>query len=264
MFDYISEPPSQKALKQYFIDKNIQSFPSDTINCVAYMILTIDNPDEMMNIALSHIVDKFSACRADMGFSTPTDKLYEPTFVHHSQYSQPPDCTNVSYSNQDPVFQKTWRQRTPVVCTSIHDDKIMADSRATFEAIQSESVLFQRLSLDKKTVGLTCVDFTNEQHVWLPEEIAFMSSFCETFFGPLAGISQYWHGAKSKQIIKRPSRAELAAISLSAKGMSYKQIAYELGKSTRTIENQLRNAREALNAVNQIDLIKKCTFWLDS
>jgi len=264
MFNYIDEPPSQRVLKHYFIDENIGQFPQETLNCVAYMILTIDQPEEMMDVALSFMVGKLNACRADMGYLNPTDKLYEPTSIYYSHASSPSDCQGVTYSNQAKVFQKAWRQPNSVTSANIHDDRIMTDSRDTFEAINTESILFQRLSIENKTVGLTCIDFTNDQHIWTVPEVTFVSEFCQVFLGPLAGISQYWHGSKKEQIVKRPSRAELDAIRLAARGLSYKQIASELDKSTRTIENQLRNAREALNATNQTDLIRKCMLWIDA
>lgn len=264
MINYIDEPPSQKGLKQYFIDQNIDCFPQETLNCVAYMILTFDDPDEMISVALSYMVNNLKACRADMGYLTSKDKMYEPTSIYYSQHSSTPNCNGVVYSNQAEVFQKMWKQPSAVTSGNIHEDRVMKESKEVFQTIKTESILFQRLCIGNKHVGLTCIDFTEEQHIWTIPEVTFISEFCKVFLGPLAGISQYWHGSKKEQIIKRPTRAELEAIKLSAKGMSYRQIADELNKSSRTIENQLRNAREAMNATNQTDLIRKCMLWLDS
>ena len=55
---------------------------------------------------------------------------------------------------------------------------------------------------------------------------------------------------------------ERQVLQLIAGGQTCKQIASELGKSVRTIENQLRSARETLNAANQAELISKCEIWL--
>jgi DNA-binding CsgD family transcriptional regulator len=144
----------------------------------------------------------------------------------------------------------------------VHSNPLLYDSRKKFESIQSKSILFQRLVWDKNPVGMACIDFTHEHHVWTTSEIEFMGVFCETFLGPLLGISHFWHDPKKYQLIKKPTQSELMAIKLAAKGMSYKQIANELGKSVRTIENQLRSARDTLNAANQAELITKCEIWL--
>jgi hypothetical protein len=262
MLDYQLEPPSKKLLKRHFIDSNRDAFPQDTLNCVAHLILAIEDPREMMAIALEFIVQKLSACRADIGFLGPHDPLYNPASIYYNKANDPPDYNGVVFSNQIGVFQKTWRQRAPVVCDNVRNHPMLRDSRRKFESIQSKSILFQRLTLDRMPVGLTCVDFTHEAHVWTLAEVRFMEDFCETFLGPLMGISQRWHEAGRHQIIKKPTKSELMAIRLAAKGLSYKQIADELGKSVRTIENQLRSAREALNAANQAELISKCDIWL--
>lgn len=262
LFNYKNEPPSKRVLKQHFIDANKGVFPQDTLNCVAHLILSIESPDEMMSVALAFIVKKFEACRADIGFVRPQDSIYKPASIYFNASTDPLDCTGTVYSNQDRVFQKTWHQRLPVTCDNVHSNPLLYDSRKKFESIQSKSILFQRLVWDKNPVGMACIDFTHEHHVWTPSEIEFMGVFCETFLGPLLGISHFWHDPKKYQLIKKPTQSELMAIKLAAKGMSYKQIANELGKSVRTIENQLRSARDTLNAANQAELITKCEIWL--
>ncbi len=262
LLDYKSEPPSKRSLKQHFLDANREAFPQDTLNCVAHLILSIENPDEMMMIALEFMVKKMQACRADMGFLKPIDRIYKPISIYYNAISAPPVCTDTVFYNQDSVFQKTWHQRLPVACDNVQSNPLLNDSRRKFESIQSKSILFQRLIWDRNPVGITCIDFTHEQHVWTPTEIHFMGEFSETFLGPLLGISHYWHDPEKYQSVKRPTHSELTAIRLAAKGLSYKQIADELGKSIRTIENQLRSARDTLNAANQADLIMKCEIWL--
>lgn len=262
LFNYKDEPPSKRILKQHFIDANKGVFPQDTLNCVAHLVLAIENPDEMMTVALEFIVNKLDACRADIGFVRPQDRFYKPASVYYSKMSDPPDCTGTVFSNQHNVFQKTWHQRLPVVCDNVESNPLLHDSRKKFQTIQSKSILFQRLFWDKTPVGMTCIDFTHETHIWTPTEIQFMSVFCETFLGPLLGISHYWHDPEKYQSIKKPTQSELMAIRLAAKGLSYKQIADELDKSIRTIENQLRSARFTLNAANQAELITKCEIWL--
>ena len=123
-------------------------------------------------------------------------------------------------------------------------------------------MLMQRLVWDGEPIGISCVDHSTHNHHWTNSEVEFMHHFCNTFFAPLAGISNYWHNPTLHQMFKKPSKSELEAIKLAAKGMSYKQIADKLGKSVRTIDNQLRDARRRLNATNQVELIRKCAPWL--
>ncbi len=260
--NFIKEPPSKRLLKQHFLDANKGGVPPDILNCVAHLILVIEDPDEVMSTALEFMVAKLSACRADIGILNPKDSTYKPSSIHYNVGTAPALCDGTAYSNQSQVFKKTWQQSSPVVCDNVHLSPILCDSRKKFESIQSKSILFQRLIWNNKPVGMTCIDFTHEYHVWTTSETNFISMFCDQFLAPLLGISHYWHNPKKSHIIKKPTNAELLAIKLAAKGMSYKQIANELDKSIRTIENQLRSARDTLNASNQAELIIKCEIWL--
>jgi DNA-binding CsgD family transcriptional regulator len=252
-----------RALKEHFLDAHSRSVSQETLNCVAHLILVIEDPEKLMKVALEYVVTKLSACRADAGFLAPGDRIYRPASIYYSRQSDPPACAGIAFPNQSKIFQRTWKQSSPLMCEDVHTNPLLLDSRNKFELIGSKSILLQRLAIGKNPVGIACVDFTQDQRVCTASEICFMQSFCGTFLGPLAGISRYWHGPKEKfQVVKKPSRSELMAIRMAAKGMSYKQIANKLGKSIRTIENQLRHARFSLNAANQAELISKCELWL--
>ncbi len=258
---FLDEAPQKKSLKEYFIDSNRSIFPPDTLNCVAHLILYLETPDEVMNIGLDYLVNKFAADRANGGFIASGDKLYKSTSIRYgNSENQSPNV--FVFSNKLSVFQKVWKQHKPVVCDSVDSSTLLIDSRDQFKSIKSQSMLMQRLSFEGKAVGLTCIDFVNREHEWKIDEIVFMELFCETFFGPLLGISKHWYSHNKFQAIKKPSVCELTVIRLAAKGLGYKQISRNLGKSVRTIENQIRNARMNLGASNLPELINKCEIWL--
>jgi len=262
MLNFKEEPPSTKALKQYFIDGNYQSHPGDMLDCVAHMIIAIENPKETVRVALSYMGNHLSACRADAGFAAPTDTEYTPLSEYCNQQTKPPSVASLVLSNQHEVMQRVWRSRTPVKYENVASNPMLNEVRETLQSIKSKSMLMQRLVWDKDPIGISCVDHTLKEHEWENDEVEFMQRFCTHFFAPLAGISNYWHNPTMHQMFKKPSNSELDAIRLAAEGYSYKQIAEELSKSVRTIENQLRNARHRLNAANQAELIKKCEPWL--
>jgi len=262
MLNFKEEPPSTKALKQYFIDGNYQSFPGEMIDCAAHMILAIENPKDMVHIALRYIGNHLSACRADAGFATPIDSEYRPLSEYCSEKNQPPSVASLVLSNQHEVMQRVWRSRAPVKYENVSENPKLKDVKEILSSIRSRSMLMQRLVWDKEPIGISCVDHTLVDHQWHDDEVNFMQQFCTNIFAPLAGISNYWHNPTMHQMFKKPSESELDAIRLAACGLSYKNIAEELNKSVRTIENQLRNARLRLNARNQAELIKKCAPWL--
>ncbi|MGB4812298.1 MAG: LuxR C-terminal-related transcriptional regulator [Methylophilaceae bacterium] len=260
--NFLSQPPLKKELKEYFIEANRGIFPSDTLNCVAHLILCIDTPNEISNIALDYLILKLSADRANLGFVETSDKYYKPASIRNNHICPTKNEAGFVFSNQSKIFQKALKQHSAVVCNDVSVSSLLCDSRVSFESIKSRSMLIQRLTINGKLVGLACVDFTNQQHEWDSKEILFMESFCDTFLGPVLGISQHWYKPNKLQSHKKPSTCELAAIRLAAKGLSYKRISNDLGKSVRTIENQLRNARNNLEATNLPELINKCEIWL--
>lgn len=260
--NFKEEPPSTKALKLHFIDGNYQTHLNDMLDCVAHMIIAIENPKETVRIALSYMGNHLSACRADAGFAVPTDLEYMPISEYRSEITQPPSVESLVLSNQHEVLQRVWRSRAPIKYEAVTTNPLLKDVRDTLATIESKSMLMQRLVWDKDPIGISCVDHTVKEHQWHESEVEFMRQFCTQFFAPLAGISNYWHNPTMHQMFKKPSESELNAIRLAADGLSYKKIAEKLSKSVRTIENQLRNARHRLNASNQAELIKKCEPWL--
>lgn len=262
--NFTDRPPSFKELKQHFIDRRQGQFSAKTLNCVARQILSIKDPDEVMRIGLEFLVEELSASRADGGFASPGDKVYQPATVCSRGHGSSDDLRGVRFSNTARLFQEAWKYDLPVVCNDVSSSPLLDDSREQFQAVNSQAVLMQRLSLGGKPVGMACVDVTHSHQDWSKDQIRLMSDFCAAFLGPMVGISRHWHGCGPSKLMQRPSpsQSELEVIRCAALGMSYKQIANELGKSVRTVENQLRSARNRLDAANQVDLIRKCEIWV--
>lgn len=261
--ELLDAPPSRAQLKALFVDRFHRIRPAADVNCVAHMILAMDDPREVARIALNHLTDAMGACRGDMGFARPTDKAYVPIAVHYNAETSPPRCDESFYSNQSQVLRRTWREPRPVVCDDVVSHPYLSDCRQEFLAISSKSILFQKLTFQRRPVGLICLDFTHHTHIWTQREQEIISDFTNDFLGPLMAISRHWNrSGGSAAFIRKPSPPELEAIRLAARGMNCEQIARTLDKSPRTIENQIRNARITLQAANRAELIRKCEIWL--
>ena len=257
-----SHPPTSQSLKSEFIDKYADICEFGMLNCVAQMILTIDNPKEVVRVGLQYLVTELSVCRADAGFATPDHLQYTPVAEYCNPNTSPPSITGMIIPNQHKIMQKIWNSAAPVKYENVISNQELEDLRQPLLEVGCRSMLMQKLMWDKEPIGISCIDFTNQEHEWSQSEVRFMESFCAMFLGPLAGISNYWFNPKMHNMFAKPTDSELKAIRLAASGLSYKEIAEKLSKSTRTIENQFRNARKRLDAKNQIELIKKCERWL--
>lgn len=255
------QPPSIQDLKQQFIEFN-HSCDHRMLNCAAHMIINIESPKHVVQIGLQFLVNELSTCRADAGFATPKHDSYTPIAEFRNLSRQPLSIIGLQLPNQHEAMQSIWRSSSPVAINDVASNDNLSDLRNIFLDVGCKSMLLMKLLWEQNPIGIACIDYTTNIHEWNEYEISFMNSFCSTFLGPLAGISNYWFNPKMHTMFSKPTDSELAAIRLAANGLTYKQIADKLGKSTRTIENQFRNARNRLNAKNQIDLVKKCQHWL--
>ena len=253
--------PSIQSLRKDYIESN-QDCDSRMLNCAAHMIIVIDDPKQLVQVGLEFIATELSVCRADAGFATPTLKHYTPITEYRNKETSPPSITGLLIPNQHPAMQHVWQSSSPVAIDDVSSYDSLKELKEIFLGAGCKSMLLQKLIWEDIPIGIACIDYTVESHVWNDTEINFMQTFCSIFLGPLAGISNYWFNPKLHSMFSKPSESELIAIRLAAKGMTYKQIADQLNKSTRTIENQFRNARNRLGARNQIDLVKKCEHWL--
>lgn len=253
--------PSIQSLKQEHIDAN-RDCDNLMLNCAAHMIIVIDDPKQLVQVGLEFMVTTLSVCRADAGFATPAHKHYTPITECRNKATAPPSITGLQIPNQHQAMQKIWQTSLPVVINDVSSYAPLKELKDVFLSAGCQSMLLQKLAWEDKPIGIACIDYTVESHIWSEDEIRFMHTFCSKFLGPLAGISNHWFNPKLHSMFSKPTESELIAIRLAAKGMSYKQIAGHLNKSARTIENQFRNARNRLDARNQIDLVKKCEHWL--
>lgn len=232
------------------------------LNCAAHMIITIENPKKLVQIGLEFLVKELNVCRADAGFATPKHKNYTPVTEFRNPSTSPPSITGLVIPNQHSVMQSIWVSMSPIVIDSVFEYPQLYELQTVFTNAKCKSMILQKLLWENSPIGIACVDHTIDVHQWTKSEIHYMQLFCTKFLGPLAGISNHWFNPKLHNMFSKPTDSELTAIRLAAKGLTYKEIAYKLNKSTRTIENQFRNARSRLSAKNQIDLVKKCEHWL--
>jgi len=253
--------PSIQLLRKEYIDAN-QDCDHRMLNCAAHMIIVIDDPKQLVQVGLEYLVSELSVCRADAGFATPTHKHYTPITEFRNQATAPPSITGLQIPNQHQAMQAIWYATAPIAINDVSSFDALKELKNVFLDASCKSMLLQKLVWEAEPIGIACIDHTIEPHTWSEYEINFMQTFCTTFLGPLAGISNYWFNPKLHSMFSKPTESELIAIRLAAKGFTYKQIAEQLNKSARTIENQFRNARNRLNARNQTDLVKKCEHWL--
>lgn len=255
--------PDLRTLRHRFLDERRHNTPGPLLDCVAHMLLYIDQPDALLEIGLSYLVRTLGVCRGDAGISAPYLTLYTPTAVYLDPRREAPTMLGISIPNKHPILQLIWHTTGPVRFEQVEQNPVIGDLREAFISLRSRSMVARRLEHYDTTLGLICLDHTEESHVWQPDELALIDDFCQDFLAPILAYSL----RLSKRLpqvrnANALTSAELEAVRLATEGLTYSEIAARLNKSVRTVDNQLRHAREKLGARNQIDLVRLSTPFL--
>lgn len=249
--------PALYILRRRFLDERRHNTPGPLLDCVAHMLLYLDQPDILLEVALAYLVRTLAACRGDAGRLTPTAPFYTPTAIYLDPRRDAPTMLGANVPNQHPVLQLVWHTNGPVRLETVETNPIIGNLRDAFMAVRSRSMVARRLDYHNAMLGLICVDHTEESHEWQPGELALIDEFCQEFLAPLLDYSlrlSYQTPIGNTGVTLTPAEREV--VRLAAKGLSYGEIAHALGKSIRTVDNQLRSAREKFGARNQTELVR--------
>ncbi len=248
---------SVRILRRRFLDGQYRDTPGPLLDCVAHMLLYIDQPDTLLEVALSYLVRTLAVCRGDAGVSAPHLPSYIPTAVYLDPRRDAPTMLGANISNQHPILQLIWRTNGPVRFEQVEQNPVIGDLREAFISLRSRSMVARSIEHHNTKLGLICLDHTEESHVWQPHELALIDDFCQEFLAPIFAYSlQLSKRLPAVRSASALTSAELEVVRLAAGGLTYNEIAATLNKSVRTVDNQLRSAREKLGARNQIDLVR--------
>jgi DNA-binding CsgD family transcriptional regulator len=264
--------PSEIALRELrhnLLDAQRKDAPPDMLDCAAHMLLYLDEPDVVHEIGLSHLLRTFDATRTDLGYATPESRDYVPSAVQVVPNSNALVNLSQGFSlpNLDPSIQFVWNANHPVFI-DVERDPIIAQIRPIMrEELRVRTKLARRLDVDGQAFGIVCIDQTEESRVWSERDHQYLERFVTRFLAPILHHSLMQRPVNVQTVTaqitqQKPTEAELEVLQLAAMGLSYKEIAKRLGKSPRTVDNQLRSLREKLGVHNQVELIRACAPWL--
>lgn len=261
-------PPSETALLDFrrkLLDAHRKEVPSVMLDCAAHMLLYLDQPEIVHEIGLTHLLRTFNATRTDLGYGTPEALEYTPHAIQVVPNSNALVNLDAGFRlpNLDPGIQIVWNANHPVFI-DVERDPIVAQIRPIMrEELRVRTKLARRLDVDGQAFGIVCIDQTEESRVWNEQDHLYLERFVTHFLAPILHHSLMQQSVLTQvSSLIKPTEAELEVVQLAAMGLSYKEIANRLGKSPRTVDNQLRNLREKLGVHNQVELIRACTPWL--
>jgi DNA-binding CsgD family transcriptional regulator len=251
---------SPQQLKRLLLDPQLGQAPAAMLDCGAHMILLAADFDRMAEPALAYLCRTLMATRCDTGLGAPGDAWFISSSQQVSPGAEVIDVVGLPLPNGHWVPQTSWASPRPTAF-ELSTDPRCADLLRVPALAESRRILVRRLEYAQRAVGQLCADQVLDLHPWRDGDLTCMESLASGFLSPLA----YLHG-RSRMVPRRvrPTAAELRVIALVAEGLSYKQVAARLGRSVRTVSNQLTSARERLGVHNERQLVRACRAWLET
>jgi DNA-binding CsgD family transcriptional regulator len=239
-------------LRRTLLDARRGKAPSAMLDCGAHMLLYFDNPSMMLRIGLQHLLERFAATRADLGFGSANDLKYQACAVQTQADCDIPDVLGFALPNRDHAIQSVWHSKRTVYF-DIRRDAVAKGLLPTLERLRTRVKMARRLEYGNRSFGIVCIDHTEEYRCWSEDDLVYLDQFILDFLSPLLAES------RSSQAEVRPlTAAERSVARLAVRGLSYKEIAAELRKSPYTVDNQLRQIREKLGVRNRVELVRAC------
>jgi DNA-binding CsgD family transcriptional regulator len=250
---------SPRALCHRLLDPQRGRVPAAMLDCAAHMLLLAGDFERLMAPALGFIVRELNVTRCDAGLGAATDAWFVSTCQHIQPGADVRDVVGLPLPNGHWVPQATWHADRPL-SFDVADDPRCADLRQVPALRESRRILVRRMAHAGLAVGQVCADQVLDGHAWRDDELRCFDQIVVGFVAPLAWLHTRRQAGPRPA---RPTAAELAAIRLVAQGLSYKVAAARMGKSVRTVSNQLDSARRRVGARNEVELIRRCRPWLD-
>ncbi|WP_325893044.1 response regulator transcription factor [Grimontia sp. NTOU-MAR1] len=247
----------RKTLKRDLLDRRRKSLDGATQDAIAHLILELDDPNAMLNIATRFIGERLKANRVDAGLSSRKERSYNPTNEYSDATGELPSMIGARIPNRHLSMQTIWKSNVPIPFHHVQSNPLLNGLHDALAEAEAVSMIAVSVKVPKKDLAVLCIDQCDGYRIWTPKETEYIYQFSNTFLAPLLNASRSSAVTKNCLVTK----AELQAVKLAAEGKSYSQIADKLHKSQRTIENQLRSARKKTGAQNQTDLVRRCIHW---
>lgn len=246
----------QLRLRRDLIDGQQADAPPSMLDCGAHMLLFLDQPVMVQRIALRHLRYRLRAARTDIGLGSPDEEFHKVGTVEID--GDAGQVENHVVPNRHPAVQVVWRSKEPVYL-DIARDPIIGSLRAKTLERGTRSKLACRLEHRNRIFGMVCVDASEEHRDWDRSERQYLEEFTRRFLSPILSTSL---APQVDGVCSLLTTTEISVARLVAAGMSYKEVAKQLGKSPNTVDNQLRKIRSKLQVTNRVELANACAAWL--
>ena len=229
----------------------------------AHMLLHLDDLAGCWSIATGWLQAELGCHRVDTGFGDCRAAEYFPGFAEAKAGDHDvPSFAGSPVDNRDAMMQAMWHDARPLVYADIkQDNRVSQKMRSRMSGARTKSKFAWALRTDQGSYGLICADWT--EHL-VPTDSGLYDCFEQTVadvLSPIIFVARDIAGDDAAVPgtgllgLAALTRSEVEVARLVARGLSYKEIARQRGRSFSTIDHQLRSIREKMGAPSTAALI---------
>lgn len=255
----------QRELRATLLDRPRISW-SPARDLAAHLLLHLDDDAFCWRLSTQWLRDALDADRVDAGFGSPRDTVFRPQAEALRASREMASVANLDIDGTDPGVQGVWRAMRVSVFADIAQERSFRPAlREGLLNAGAHCKLAASLWYGGAPIGLACADWSERR---IDAGDVRCSRFQEVVTSVLAPImsaarslreeDQGNGGDDDLQVLPgaRLTPAERKVAELAATGLSYKEIARQLGRSFSTVDHQLRSVRAKLGVRSHGRLVR--------
>ncbi|SEB06027.1 LuxR C-terminal-related transcriptional regulator [Variovorax sp. YR216] len=217
----------------------------------AQMLLYVEDPLQCWRVGVECLRELLDADRVDGGFAQPGQALYAPLVESLRPDRAVPSVVGAKMDARDSSLAEVWSSHDVVVFDDVASDGRFGPAmRAQLSSIGTRTKLSMALHDGARPLGLLCADWMEPRSRWHSEACEHLPLLARSVLSPVLtaarSLARAHVDSSAHTAVAGLTPAELKVARMAATGMSYKEIARELGRSFSTVDHQLRSVRDKL------------------
>lgn len=218
----------------------------------AHLLLYLDDSEHCWRLTLHWLRSLLDADRVDGGFTDRQEALYRPTVEEIRQDICIPSSVGLVIDAHQSALREVLHSQSPVLYHSVEEDRRFAGSlRHQMLSLDTQSKLAVSLHDGQSAIGVICCDWTRPHPRWHAAQCFQLGQFTTSVLSPIFSavndiLEPSIQPIDGEEI--KLTATELKVARLVVRGLSYKEIAFELDRSFSTVDHCLRNIRDKLGA----------------
>lgn len=238
--------------------------PAGERDLAAHLMLYLDDAEACWRIALDWLRDKLGGDRVDSGALQPLSPVYQARVQSLRQDREVPSMLDTPLDLGWPGIQAALRSTVPVWVASVEQSASLGDGlRAIIRSKGTCSKLAMPLLREGGPFGIVCADWLEVPHTLDGARVDLFHRTVLHVVAPVLSAALALEEGQAVDALRQ--RLEIASDALTpaewrvahlvAMGLSYKEIARQLGRSLSTVDHQLRSIRSKLDVPSTARLV---------